>query len=123
METTEQYAEIFDVGQALSSVGGDEEYLTEVVGLMQAAWPTLLADIRDGMAREDLQAVGTKARLAKAAAQNLAAKRAYASALQLETMVGKGDLPASQNAVASLEREVEILQFFLATLSQSECAA
>lgn len=80
VETTEQYREIFDAGEALSSVGGDAEYLTEVVGLMQAAWPTLLADIRKGMARRDLRAVEVTARLARAAAQNVAAKRAYASA-------------------------------------------
>ena len=55
MNTMEQCAEVFDVGLALSSVGGDSEFLTEVVGLIHAAWPTLLADIREEMAlgRED----------------------------------------------------------------------
>lgn len=123
METAEQYSEIFDVGEALSSVGGDEEYLNEVVGLMQAAWPTLLADIRNGMARGDLRAVEMTARLAKAAAQNVAAKRAYASALQLETIAGQGDSLAAQGAMASLEREVEMLQFFLSTLGEDDISS
>jgi hypothetical protein len=100
----------------LSSVGDDRDFLTEVVGLTRAAWPTLLADIREGMARGDLRAVETKARLAKAAAQNVSARRAYESALQLQTVAGKGDMQATQIALASLEGEVEILQFFLATL-------
>jgi hypothetical protein len=68
------------------------------------------------MVRGDLPAVKTTARLAKAAARNVSARRAYESALQLEAMAGKGDLQAAQEALASLEGEVEILQFFLATL-------
>jgi HPt (histidine-containing phosphotransfer) domain-containing protein len=115
-ETTEQYTEVFDVGLALSSVGGDREFLTEVVGLTQAAWPTLLADIREGMARADLPAVQMSARLAKAAARNVSARRTHESAQQLEKAADMGDLRAAQGAQASLEREVELLQVFLATL-------
>ena len=121
MERAEQYTEVFDVGRAMSSVGGDQEFLAELVGLTQAAWPTLLGDIRSGMARGDLQAVETAARLAKAAARNVAAKRAHESALQLEAMAHKGDGDAVQEAMVSLEREVELLRFFLATLGSNEC--
>jgi HPt (histidine-containing phosphotransfer) domain-containing protein len=123
MEMTAQYTEVFDVGVALRSVGGDEEFLTELVGLAQAAWPTLLADIRGGMARGDLPAVEASARLAKAAARNLSAKRAHESALQLERMARKGDLPAAQNASLELEREVELLRIFLGTLDSKGCSA
>jgi len=123
VETTEKYPEVFDVGLALSSVGGDQEFLAEVVGLTQAAWPTLLADIRSGMARGDLCIVETSARLAKAAARNVSAKRAYESALQLEAVARKGDLQAVQRAGMDLEREVELLQFFLAALSDNGCSS
>ena len=119
MKTMEQYAEVFDESQALRSVGGDRQFLAEVIGLMQAAWPTLLADIREGLARADLCAVEATARLAKAAARNLAARRAYASALELETMAGKGDFQAAQRARARLEQEVEILQLALSALGHS----
>ncbi len=121
-ESTEQYTEVFDLGRALSSVGGDREFLTEVVGLVRAAWPTLLADIRDGMSRGDLSAIERRARLAQAAARNVSAQRAYESARQLETIACKGDLQAAQGAIASLEREVELLQFFLATLGDNGCS-
>jgi HPt (histidine-containing phosphotransfer) domain-containing protein len=123
METTEQYTEVFDISRALSSVGGDHEFLTELVGLAQAAWPTLLANIQSGMARGDLHAVETTARLAIAAARNLSAIRAYESALQLEAMARQGDLHAVQSASMELEREVELLRFFLATFSDSECSS
>jgi hypothetical protein len=118
--TQQQYVEVFNVSLALSSVGGDQEFLSEVVGLTQAAWPTLLADLRNGMARKDLHAVETKARLAKAAARNVSAKRAYESARELESKACTGDLPATQDAVTSLEREVELLQPFLAAVAEPD---
>lgn len=120
-ETVEEYAEVFDVGQALQSVGGDVEFLTEVVGLTQAAWPTLLTEIRDGVSRGDLRAIESSARLAKAAARNVSAKRVYECALQLYTIACKGDLQAARNAIAVLEREVEMLRFCLATLAADLC--
>ena len=123
MVTTEQYPEVFDLDSALSSVGGDREFLTELVGLAQAAWPTLLTDIRGGIAREDLPAVEKAARLAKVAAQNVSAKRAYESARQLQMMACKGDFPAVQSASVELEREVELLRFFLAALRDGECSS
>jgi len=65
--TTNQYTEVFDMGLALNSVGGDEEFLAEVVGLTQAAWPTLLTEMREAISRGDLRAVETGAPLAMAA--------------------------------------------------------
>ena len=121
METPQQYAEVFDVATAVSSVGGDSEFLSEVVGLVQAAWPTLLADIREGISRGDLRAVETRARLAKAAARNVSAKRAYESARQLESLAGRGDFQAIQAAIATLEREVEVLRFYLALVGDFSC--
>ena len=123
METIEKYPDVFDLGVALSGVGGDYEFLTEIVGLAQAAWPTLLANIQRGMASGDLRAVETAARLAKVAAQNVSAKRAYESALQLETRARKGDLTAVRSASVDLEREVEMLRVFLTTLSDCECSS
>jgi HPt (histidine-containing phosphotransfer) domain-containing protein len=109
----------FDHTQALSSVGGDREALTEVVGLMQAAWPSLLADIRKSVTKEDLSAVKMAARLAKAAARNLSARRAYESARELETMAEKEDLPAVRRTSENLELEVELLQLALSMLGDS----
>ena len=123
LETTVRHAEVFDAALALNSVGGDSEFLTEVVGLIRAALPTLLADIRRALAMGDLRAVERTARLAKAAARNVSAKRAYDSAVQLETLVGMKDLPAAQKASTSLEQEVEKLQVVLSTLENSACSS
>lgn len=117
------HAEVCDVTLALNSVGGDAEFLAELVGLTKAAWPTLLADLREGMSRGDLLAVKTRARLAKAAARNVSARRAFESAQHLETTAVKGDLRAAQGAIARLEQEVEMLLPFLASLEASACCA
>jgi hypothetical protein len=73
------------------------------------------------MARGDLRGVEKAARVAKAAAQNVSARRAYESALQLQMTASKGDLRAVQSASVDLEREVELLRIFLATLGDDEC--
>ncbi|HXW14685.1 MAG TPA: Hpt domain-containing protein [Terriglobia bacterium] len=123
LEKTVRHVEVFDAALALSSVGGDSEFLNEVVGLIRAAWPTLLADIRQAIAMGDLRAVERTARLAKAAARNVSAKRAYDSAAQLESLVGMRDLPAAQRASRTLEHEVEKLQVVLSTLESSACSS
>jgi len=122
-KTIEEDVEIFDEALALSSVGGDPEFLCEMVGLIQAALPTLLANIKEGIARGDLRAVGKSARLAKAAARNVSGKRAFESALRLETLVGQGNLPGARRVSADLEREAKQLQLALAKLRNSRCAA
>jgi len=119
-ETSAQYAEVFDMGQALSSVGGDEQFLHELAGIIRAAWPTLLADIRQGLERRDLGAVAAKAHLAQVGAQSLSARRTYQSALQLEAAARKGDLPAAQSGFVNLEHEVKLLCFFLNALEDTE---
>jgi hypothetical protein len=114
--------EVLDEVQALSSVGGDREFLAEIFGLTSAAWPSLLADIREGMASGDLSSVLKAARLAKAAARYVAAKRAYESALHLEEVTALGNLPAVRMASVHLEHEVEILQTVLPSFIEAECA-
>jgi HPt (histidine-containing phosphotransfer) domain-containing protein len=113
---TEQSPEVFDRTLALSSVGGDGEFLSELVGLVHAALPAVLADIREGLAVGDLRAVAKNARLAKAAAEYVSARGTYESALQLESMVSKEDFQGAQRATANLEQEVERLESVLAEL-------
>ncbi len=97
--------EVLDEVQALSSVGGDREFLAELFGITSAALPSLMADIRGGMASGDILGVLKAARLTKAATHNLAAKRAYDSARYLEEVAVMGDLPAIRKASVRLERE------------------
>jgi HPt (histidine-containing phosphotransfer) domain-containing protein len=115
-----QGQQVFDRTSALASVGGDRQFLRELVGLVQAAWPAVLADIRKALEIGDLRAVGENARLAKAAAEYVSAKRAYDSALQLECMAGKANLLGIQRATSQLEEEVHKLQPVLSMFRCSE---
>jgi len=106
----EQNSEVLDPALALASVGGDPEFLREIAGLVHAAWPTLLGDIRGNLAAGNLPALKADARLARVAAEYVSAGRAYVSAHLLETLAGQGDLVGAQRATASLEEEVAKLQ-------------
>jgi len=116
----EQNSEVLDPESALASVGGDSDFLCEIAGLVRAAWPTLIVNIRENLASGDLGTVEADARLAKAAAEYVSARRAQQSAILLELMAGQGNLEGAQRASAQLEREVAKLQPLLATFRHSK---
>ena len=111
--------EVLDHTSALASAGGDPEFLREIAGLIQAAWPSLLQDIRKDLAAANLRGMEETARLAKAAAKYVSARRAYVAALLLELMATKRDLQGAQRATANLEEEVAKLQLVIPTLRNS----
>ncbi len=117
---TEQGPQVFDRTAALASVGGDRQFLRELVGLVQAAWPAVLADIRKGLEVGDLRVVEENAWLARTAAEYVSAKRAYDSALELELMAGKANLLGVERATLQLEEEVHKLQLVLSLFRCSE---
>jgi len=117
----EENSEVLDRTLALASVGGDREFLSEVAGLVQAAWPTLLGDLGQALAAGDLGAVERTTRLVKAAARNVSAARAYESASRLEAAAHAGQLAAAREAGVQLAQEVERLKAALATLGKSAC--
>jgi HPt (histidine-containing phosphotransfer) domain-containing protein len=119
--TIKEELEIFDEGLALNSVGGDAEFLCEVVGLTLAALPTLLDDIRQGVAARDFGAVALASHLATVAARNVSAKRVAEAALQLEKSAHAWDLLGVEGANAWLELEVARLRLALSTLRSSKC--
>ena len=79
-----QISEVFDTTAVLESVGGDEEFLGELVAIFRAAWPNLLREIREALADEDLSAVEKTAHVLKITTQYLCARRAYLAAFLLE---------------------------------------
>lgn len=108
--------EVFDPTSALASVGGDREFLSEVAGLFQAAWPTLCNDIRAGLAAGDFGAMERSARLVEAAARNLSARIVCESAHRLALLARQGALEDCEAACANLEHQVARLTPHLAPL-------
>jgi hypothetical protein len=111
-------SEVLDSAAALASVGGDPEFLCEIVGLIQAAWPTLLDYIRQDIAAGDLHALEADARLARAAAQYVSARRAYLAALQLQFLAMQRDLEGAKRISENLEEAVAKLQPVLSSLKK-----
>ena len=102
--------DVFDAILALSSVGGDVEFLEELVGIVEAALPTLLRDIQKALIGGDLRVVEKRAHLMRAATQNVSAKRAFEAALALETIARGGDAEAARQAACALEEEINRLK-------------
>jgi hypothetical protein len=112
----DQRSEIMDRASVMASVGGDLEFLGELTGIVQAAWPTLLEDIRRALADGDLAVVKTSARLMKVTTEYVSARRACLAATLLESAAARGDLESSRQAGSRLEEEINQLKLALAAL-------
>jgi len=112
----EENPDVFDRASALSSLGDDPEFLRDMAGLVQCAWPALLDSIQVNLAAANFAALEAGARIAKAAAEYLSAKRVHMAALQLQMMAGRSDGDGAKQVAANLEGEVAKLQSALAIL-------
>jgi hypothetical protein len=115
------YYDLLDRSEALAAVGGDRVFLAELAGILRAACPTLLEDMRASFAAGNLPATGHAARLLRVAAESVAARRIASSALALETIVGQKCPEAVGEAYWTLRQEVEQCVHALADL-QSKVA-
>jgi HPt (histidine-containing phosphotransfer) domain-containing protein len=115
----EQSQEILDRTAALAGVGGDLEFLSELLGIFRAASPTLLHDIREALVKGDLTALAYAAHLVRITAQNVAARRVYLAATLLEKMATCGQLEGARQASSRLEEEMDELKSLLTALTNA----
>jgi len=114
-----QDAEVLDSAMALSRVGGDLEFLMDVVGIVQAACPTLIRDIQRAIADRDLRTLKKATHLVKTAADDVSARRTYVCAIRIETLARYGEWEAAGEACSALEQEVNQLRPALAELENA----
>jgi CheY-like chemotaxis protein/signal transduction histidine kinase/HPt (histidine-containing phosphotransfer) domain-containing protein len=104
-----------DLDGALEAVGGDRELLREAVGLfLELDYPRHRAELREGLARQDAQAIRAAAHGIKGAVDSFGGRAARDVALCLETMGRKGDLGGAQRTLEELEWEMERFADFFA---------
>jgi len=108
--------DVVDITLALSSVGGDVEFLGELVAIAETAVPALLREIQKALSSGDFRAVEEGAQLIREAAHNLSAKNAYEAALALETRARDVNAEAAREAAQVLDEEISRLMPALATL-------
>lgn len=87
-----------DAAGLVERLGGDQELLAEIVGLLRATTPDLLQQIDDGLARGDLSGVREAAHALVGAIGNFCAPAAEAAARAMLTAARTGDAPAAGRA-------------------------
>jgi HPt (histidine-containing phosphotransfer) domain-containing protein len=105
-----------DEAALLASVGGDSDFLTELVGLFLAAWPTLLSEMRGSLAINDFARTKRAARILKGSLRSFAAERAQDAAEALETAAEQRRPAAAAEAFQELEKQIEALTSALSEL-------
>jgi two-component system, sensor histidine kinase and response regulator len=100
---------IFDVGAALSRVGGDEPLLKELIEVFVEEYPGWIADLKAAVTAADAPWVRRAAHTIKGAVDNCGAGSAYDAAFRLERMAGEGRLAGAEEAAAALDLEIQRL--------------
>jgi len=103
-------SDALDRSLALAAVGGDSGFLAELAGIFEAACPTLLERIQRALAVGDLVAAAVAARLLRAVAENVSAKRVASVALECELLARQNSVAEAQAAHRVLLQEVERIQ-------------
>jgi two-component system, sensor histidine kinase and response regulator len=111
---------VFDQHATLARVQGDRAMLQEVIQLLCAETPELLAAIRAAITRGDSQALQRAAHALKGTVRSFGAEAAGDAALRLEVMGRSGDLTHAALACAALEQEVAALERDLAGFRQEQ---
>ena len=108
---------VFDAAALLALVGDDKELMQEIVELYLKEYPRILGDIRAAAASGEVRALEFSAHALKGSVSNMAAKRAYAAAIELETHAHADQLPAARDSLTTLERELSRLERALTGLA------
>ena len=112
--------EAFCHAEALELMGGDEEHLVDLIGILMAQIPEGVECLRQAVDAHDAAGVNAQAHKVKGSVSSLGGKVVTRLAQSLETMGGQGDLSNAAAEFAELEKEVVRLQQayteFLATV-------
>lgn len=102
-------AAAFDREEMLDRLGGDNELLTEVVGVFLAECPRMMQAVRSAVDRADPTAVRRAAHAIRGALLNISAGPAAAEATQLESLGTEGRLGETTGVLERLEVQIERL--------------
>src|SRR6266542_3475055 len=109
---------VLDETALLHSVGGDIDFLDELIGLFLAACPTLLYQIRVALAISDFAALGRAARILKGALRSFPLGQATRAAEALETAACQRQSVAATQAFEVLEKWIRCLTSALSHLEE-----
>jgi HPt (histidine-containing phosphotransfer) domain-containing protein len=99
--------QVFDKTEALENLGGDMDFLKEIIEIFLNDFPNQMKQIREGILEGDAEAVEHAAHSLKGSVANFAAKRTYDAAYRLEVLGREGNLGEANEALVNLEKEIE----------------
>ena len=105
---------IFDQDASLLRMGNDHELFQELVNLLRADAPPLLAALHSAHREGDLQRMQRAAHTLKGLAANFDAERAVSAAAEVEKMSKSGQTAGLPAAIARLEESLDELVAALA---------
>jgi len=105
---------------ALSRVGGDEEMLRDIAGLVKEHIPKWLSSMHESIAKRDCKTLKRLAHTLKSSADNVGASRGYQAAARLEKLADQQNLDEAQAALAELDSEMTRLLPAVALLASAE---
>lgn len=100
-------AQVFDLDIALKRVGGEMDFLLELLRLFLHACPSQLEQIRDAIARGDGKTVASVAHKISGAVGNFGCLVVHGTAQKLEQLGRDNKLPEAAQACAQLRAEIE----------------
>jgi len=101
---------VFDREAMLDRLGGDEEFLVDVLEVFLEETPRMLEATRSAVGSADAEGVERAAHALKGALLNISADSASLVALELERMGRESDLSGSGDTLAQLESEIDRLE-------------
>jgi PAS domain S-box-containing protein len=103
---------------ALAEVGGDRQLLAQLADIFLEEYPKEMTALRRAIDRGDAPGLQQAAHTLKGELNTFAARTAFATALQLETLGRQGDLAAAGATLATLAQEVDRLRPALTALAR-----
>jgi two-component system, sensor histidine kinase and response regulator len=104
---------IINRAELLARVGGDHEFLAEVVQLFLNDCPKQLAELSEAVSKQDAVKIQRLAHAVKGQVSNLASETATVAAMRLELMGKEGNIPGAREQLSLLEGSIEQLKIAL----------
>jgi HPt (histidine-containing phosphotransfer) domain-containing protein len=105
--TRQTQSSLFDMEQALYSLGGDRPLLMEMAAIFVREAPSLIGELRHAIEQNDTLSVAESAHSIKGAMAVFCATRPLVTARQLEAAAKLGDLPLCRQEFIRLDAQLE----------------
>lgn len=97
---------VFDQKSVLERVGGDTEFLKELMELFKSDYPAKMAQLSKGIREKDFKTIKESAHSIKSASGNLSLTRVYDLSFKIEGMGRKGKIQGIEKVYNELEEEL-----------------